>query len=129
MSRERSPYRGRKRMQHLKKTSILVNGIPLPLDADETEAIEAARRILRGVRLLSKDTALSVYRRSVDARRRDNVFFVYTVKAEGSFDSALLEKHKTKFSVLDEEMPSPVYGSEIMSKVELDVLVVALRHL
>ncbi len=92
--------------------SILIGGIQLPIHASEADAIKEARRILRGVRLLSDETELSVYRRSVDARRRDSILFVYTVKATDAFPRGILEKHKGAFSVLDEELPAPVFGKE-----------------
>lgn len=97
------------------KTKILVSGISLPLSSSSAEAIKEARRRLRGVRLLSEDTALSVYRRSVDARRKNDIRLVYSVLAEGSFSSALLDKHKGEFTVLSEEMPHAVYGDTPLS--------------
>ncbi len=96
-------------MQYL-KTSILISGIKLPLHVPEADAVKEARRILRGVHLLSQETELSVYRRSVDARRRENIFFVYTVKASGLFPRHILEKNKALFPRVDEAFPMPIYG-------------------
>jgi len=92
------------------KKSILVNGIKLPLDSSEQNAVKEARRRLRGVHLLSDDTELSVFRRSVDARRRDDVRFVYSVMATGSFSEEQLARYRAEFPVVDTAFPTPVYG-------------------
>lgn len=92
------------------KTKILISGISLPLTSSSAEAIKEARRRLRGVRLLSEGVSLSVYRRSVDARRRNDIRLVYSVLAQGEFPSHLLEKHKNVFPVLDDETPHVSYG-------------------
>jgi hypothetical protein len=76
------------------RSKILISGISLPLSASGTEAIKEARRRLRGVRLLSDDVRFSLYKRSVDARRREDIRLVYSVLAEGSFSPSLLEKNK-----------------------------------
>ena len=91
---------------------ILVNDIKLPLHAGADDVLKEARRILRGVRLLSSDVTLSVYRRSVDARNREDIFFVYTVKASGSFPADRLRALSTRFPVLEEAFPTPTYGTE-----------------
>lgn len=96
-------------------TKILVSGISLPLSASSAEAIKEARRRLRGVRLLSEGVRLSVYRRSVDARRREDIRLVYSVLAEGHFPPALLEKHRARFPVLREEAPVAVFGEKPLS--------------
>ncbi len=100
-------------MQYL-KTSILISGIKLPLHVPEADAVKEARRILRGVHLLSEGTEFSVYRRSVDARRKEDIFFVYTVKATGRFLKRILEEKRALFPMVDETFPTPVYGTEVL---------------
>lgn len=90
--------------------TILINGISLPVTAPENEAIEQARRQLRGVRLLSSGTEFYLYRRSVDARRKGDIRYVYTVAARGSFSAAQLQKHAARFSTLRTEMPTVTLG-------------------
>ncbi len=98
-------------MKNVRK-NILISGIRLPIRVGEEEALKEARRRLRGVHLLSSGVELSVFRRSVDARRKDDIAFVYTVLAKGSFPSHLLEKGYADISVLPEELPPVRVGHE-----------------
>ena len=59
--------------------SLLIGGIRLSPDEDPTSAIAEARRRLRGVRLLSEEVRFSLYKKSVDARDKDNVRLVYNI--------------------------------------------------
>lgn len=95
--------------------TILVGGIRLPVSASPEEAIEQARRVLRGVRLFSRDLSFSVYRRSVDARKKDAIRFVYSVAVTGRFPERELAAHEKEFSVLKAEEPTPVYGDAPLS--------------
>ena len=97
---------------HQTKKSILVNGISLPVRAQEADALKEARRRLRGVHLLSNDVELSVFRRSVDARRKDDIRFVYTVLAKGGFRGAL--PSNADFSELSEDTPKLSFGAKPM---------------
>ena len=91
--------------------TVLISGISLPWEAPEEEAIREARRRLRGVHLLSSDISFCVYKRSVDARRRGDIRFVYSVAARGHFPAQLLEKNKASFPVLHMEIPEIRYGT------------------
>jgi len=64
--------------------TYLVNDIVLPLDFVEGEAFSNAAQRLRAAGIIPpRDVRYSVYRRSVDARRRDDIRFVLSVLAEG----------------------------------------------
>ena len=91
--------------------ALLISGIRLTLEADAALAIKEARRRLRGVRLLSEGMRFAIYKKAVDARDRDCVRLVYTVIARGDVPHTLPEGI-TGISLLDEEEPTPVYGSE-----------------
>ena len=67
-----------------KKLVLLVNDIKLPINASYKEAFSVARKKIKSLGLLSDDMRFSIYRRSVDARKRDNIFFVYSVSVETS---------------------------------------------
>lgn len=95
--------------------TVLINGISLPWEASEDEAVREARRRLRGVHLLSDDTSFFIYKRSVDARHRGDIRFVYSVAARGSFSALALEKHRAAFPVLHAEMPEIRFGSRPLS--------------
>ena len=65
--------------------TYLVNRIRLSLDADESDAFEAAKRRLRHLGALPSDAVFRLYRRSVDARRKSEVCFVASIAVTGSF--------------------------------------------
>ncbi|MBO7196917.1 MAG: hypothetical protein J6V80_06320 [Clostridia bacterium] len=64
---------------------ILINNIKLSVNASETEAFSVARAILRRAGLLGFAKDFRIYRRSIDARRRPDIMFVYSVAVSGDF--------------------------------------------
>ena len=93
---------------------LLIGGIRLSPDADASLAIAEARRRLRGVRLLSEGMRFSIYKKSVDARKKDAVRLVYTVAARGEIPTTLPEG-TDGISLIREEEPTPVFGTEALS--------------
>ncbi len=68
------------------KTQILVvNNITLPVNASVEEAFSVARRRLSKLKASARDLKLSLYKKSVDARKKSDIKFVYSVAAEGVF--------------------------------------------
>jgi uncharacterized FAD-dependent dehydrogenase len=65
--------------------TLLVNNISLPLDYVGGDAFHEAKKRLRAMHILPSDATFRLYRRSVDARRRDRVHFVASVAVTGSF--------------------------------------------
>ncbi|MGM9642585.1 MAG: NAD(P)/FAD-dependent oxidoreductase [Eubacteriales bacterium] len=66
--------------QKIECNRLLSETISLPYTADSGEAITIAKQKLkRALKGKMPDVSCSVYRRSVDARRRDDIRFVYTV--------------------------------------------------
>lgn len=65
--------------------TYIFNNISLPLDAFEGDAFDEVRRRLRQYRILPSDATFRLYRRSVDARKREAVHFVFSVAVTGSF--------------------------------------------
>ena len=65
-----------------KKYILLVNDIKLPINASYKEAFSVARKKIKSLGIFSDGMRFSIYRRSVDARKRDNIFFVYSVSVE-----------------------------------------------
>ena len=62
---------------------LISDTISLPYTADVSEAYEIVLKKLRRLtQVNSSDISFSVYRRSVDARHKDDIRFVYTVLAE-----------------------------------------------
>ena len=62
-----------------------VNNIKLSVNASVSEAFSVARGVIKRAGLLSYAKDYSIYRRSVDARRKPDIFFVYSVAVTGDF--------------------------------------------
>ncbi|MBP3437077.1 MAG: NAD(P)/FAD-dependent oxidoreductase [Clostridia bacterium] len=92
---------------------VLINGISLPLSATEEDAFQEARRRLRGVHLLSSARELSLYRRSVDARKKKDIRLVYGVAVTLLLPDSF--KKPLPFPVLEQQAPEAVYGEEPLS--------------
>ncbi len=96
---------------------IVVNNIKLPINASFEEAFSVAKRRLRSVGILSRATDFSIYRRSVDARKKDDVRFVYSVSVKGDFSGISTEKLKANDMSLTEDNTemSLTFGDEVLS--------------
>lgn len=95
--------------------TLLINNIRLSPDASEQEAFSVAGVRLRSAGLKTEGVVYSIYRKSVDARKRDAVSLIYTVAAEtkapiGDKLSARL-REKSIVSLVSEE-PEISYGDE-----------------
>ena len=85
---------------------IRINEIKLSLDADKNDLKKAILSILR----ISESQLLSykIVRKSVDARKKDNIFFTYSVNAEISGDEAQIIKKSKSKKVSEAKMPEKV---------------------
>lgn len=93
--------------------TLLVGGISRPPETTEAAFCSAARRRLSEAVILPEDAVFSVYRRSVDARRREDVRLVVTVAVRASFTEREVERATAAgFSLLREEIPAPVPGHQ-----------------
>lgn len=96
---------------------IIVNNIKLPIDASSKEAFSVAKKRLSSAGISCRDLHFTVYRRSIDARIKSNIFFVWSIAASGEF-SQLDEKRLAAkdISVLSENaFPKVVFGEEKLS--------------
>ena len=64
--------------------SYVVNNITLPINASGKEAFAIAAKRLRAIGVTADTTSMTIYRRSVDARKRNDIKFVYSVLANGA---------------------------------------------
>lgn len=71
----------------LNKRFVLINNVKLPVNASVEEAFSVAKRTLSRAGLSSYATEYSVFRRSVDARHKPDIYYVYTIAAMGDFPS------------------------------------------
>ena len=62
---------------------LIVNNIKLPINASFEEAFSVAKKRLTELGMYSTSFSFSIYKRSVDARNKNDIKFVYSVAAEG----------------------------------------------
>ncbi len=65
--------------------SYVVNNISLSLDDNVESAFRIAKNKLKKINALTADAEFSVFRRSIDARKKNDIKFVYSVLATGNF--------------------------------------------
>ena len=103
----------------------LVSGISLPVDTDESEAIRIARSEVKRAGINSARLRFHIYRKSVDARRKDRVRFVYSVAGYLAAPE-LVSGEELSFGKV-----APLYSDELEivkgnGKLELPPLVVGM---
>ena len=91
--------------------TLLVANVKLPVDASQEEAFSVALRRLRKNGISFKNAACSIFRRSVDARRRSDVQFVYSVAVTAEFSDLDVGIH-SDITVLENAGPRVVRGSD-----------------
>ncbi len=77
-------------------TRFAVGSIALPLDASENEAIALARARLKGAGFNPAQLAFSVFKRSVDARRKNDIRIVYSVAVSAVDGKRRFFEHELK---------------------------------
>ncbi len=97
-------------------TCFTVGGIALSPDADEGEAVEIVSRRLRRAGMEPARLALNIFRRSVDARRKNDVRLVYSVAVtsrEGAlFSTKTLRKIEGQVTPIHESEPNISFGTQ-----------------
>lgn len=71
---------------------IIVSDLHLPLDAVEGDVCFLAKKHLKRYGICPPDAEASIFRRSVDARHRSDIHFVYSAAVTGSFTARELEE-------------------------------------
>ncbi len=100
----------------LKNGSLIVNNIKLPINASFEEAFSVAETRLRKAKINVKFPEFAIYRRSVDARRKDDIKFVYSVYVRGEISDFTEQKLASVGASLDNfELPNPEFGEETLS--------------
>ncbi len=96
-----------------KTDGIVINNIKLPINASFEEAFSVARKKLAAIGVGNRGFDYNIFRRSVDARRKDDVKFVYSVIASGDLSRINVEKLKSAdLQLYKAESPSILHGSE-----------------
>ena len=102
--------------------SYIVNNVTLPINASHKEAFAIAAKKLAGLGIATRDSEFSIYKRSVDARKKNDIKFVYSVMVSGAMP--LLSDDKllgTGIACYSYSEPTFARGSE---KLEQSVVVV-----
>ncbi|MBQ7847134.1 MAG: hypothetical protein IJ344_02505 [Clostridia bacterium] len=99
--------------QHFETYGYVLRGISLPYTADAGMALQTAKRALSAIGVTPMK--LSVFRRSVDARKKKDIRFIYSVYA--LCDRALSEKQLLKIDAAPISVPAqvPQSGHEELS--------------
>lgn len=103
---------------------MVIESITVPLDAEEQEIFAKAKQRIKKIGQQPGQYALHLFKRSVDARERSNVQFVYSVLAVNSngtypANQALLQRQKIRLLQSDPVLPE--YGTSPLSAPPLVV--------
>ena len=91
----------------------IVSNISLPFNASFEEAFSVARKKIGRLGISTHGLELSVYRRSIDARKKNDIRFVYSILASGNMpllDKSVLNSHGISLDL--NEYPRVSFGNE-----------------
>ena len=102
---------------------LIVNNIKLSINASSEEAFSIARKKINKAGVNLKDAEFKIFRRSIDARKKSDILFVYSVSVKGEFntvDKKRLEEYGiTEASETNE--PEFEFGEDALSHPPLVV--------
>ena len=102
--------------------SYIVNNVTLPISASHKEAFAIASKRLMALGVRTANCELSIYKRSVDARKKNDIKFVYSVMVSGELPILSDEKmQKNGIACYSYASPTFTPGDE---KLESSVVVV-----
>ncbi len=96
-------------------TQIVIRNIILPFTADQSQVIAEAKKRLRPFLRQSDIESISIYKRSLDARKRDSIRYVYTALAECRVKVDAEKLKRIDCVELCSSDIAPVFGDEEMS--------------
>lgn len=102
---------------------LILNNIKLPLNASINEAFSLAEAKMRLIRRNPKEFSYSVYKKSIDARNKNNIIFVYSVMVSGEVGT-ISARELDKISATKEFISTDIdlqIGSERLSAPPLVV--------
>ncbi len=102
--------------------SYIINNITLPLDASIQEAFSIAARKLKAIGIQPNDCKFDIYRRSIDARNKRDIRFVYSVLVTGHLPLVSEDVCRSHGMLYHKDtMPSVKFGNE---KADSNIVVV-----
>ncbi len=96
-----------------KTQNLIINNVKLPTDASIQEAFSVAESRLRKAGIRFSDATFKIYRKSIDARMRDNIKFVYSVFVSAVFFNVTEKTLSSAGACVEKsEVPKPIFGDE-----------------
>lgn len=111
-------------MSKTKSVKILVGGVHASVDADESVILKKAEDKMKRAGFSTSTLHFRLYKKSVDARRREDIRFVCTVLAEGNLSKEVCTESRLKHAgakLLREEPLTPCFGDARLSAPPLVV--------
>ncbi len=96
---------------------IRINQLKLPIDSSVNVGDAIAEKIAKTLRIPKSDVLkFSIVRRSIDARKKDNILYIYVVDAEVKHEKQVLKKCLSKdiFAAPDERYVIPEKGENVL---------------
>ncbi len=101
--------------EKMSRKTYILREIKLPLDKSSEAAISFAKKKLKALNLYPQNADFFIYRRSVDARKKDAIKLVYAVAINGAWtENEEIKLSQNGFMLLSEQKPFVVFGSEEM---------------
>ena len=110
-------------MSKIKASAFLVSGISLPFDADEREFISCAKKKMKRAGIDPSMLHFRLYKRSIDARKKDNIHAVCTVLAECEQAISIEETVLTKNAIRLAKQSTPELHSGVEPMSERPLVV------
>ena len=102
--------------------SYIVNNITLPINASQKEAFIIAAKRLRKIGIVADMSSAAIYRRSVDARKRNDIKFVYSVFMNAQSSNGNVHISNAD-SILQYDYSDPIIITG-QTKLDADIVVV-----
>lgn len=95
---------------------FVLNNINLSPDASFEEAFSVASKKIKSSGISESDFRYGIYKKSIDARKKNDIKIVYSVSVSASVSEKVAEKLRgIGFSEVNIQSPIPVIGNEVMS--------------
>lgn len=96
--------------------TFLIHNLSVAPGSGNEALFAMAKKRMKGLSALPADAAFSIYRKSIDARKKEDVRLVYTVAVSGSFTKSECERlRRGGIAPLLEEKPTVLRGNEKLS--------------
>lgn len=92
---------------------LIISNVKISIDDDEDLAINKAKKILSHNSIDPKRFEFSIYKRSIDARNKDCILFVYSILAITNDDISIKESNGIK--ILSEDSLEFTCGQQVMN--------------